>query len=162
MIASIVEQKKPAQGEKGQYGKKRAQNAEHASAGGEYAGALDAKNESLPAMAGMLGIQGIPDMISEMSGMVGIYSSLGGPLHTPASGPFNRPAINNTPAEEEMDDTEDGSEWAVRVGNDTPPQWGKRRAEEVEEDPPIKRQRTMSVSAAVVERWLTDKQTLVS
>lgn len=39
-------------------------------------------------------------------------------------------AVREGPAEEEMEDEE--NEWEVRVGNDPPPMWGKRK---VGEDP---------------------------
>jgi hypothetical protein len=155
IIEAVVQQKKPAQGEKGQYGyvrqaeekpkrnrKKRTRNTELPDE--EYAGASDAKSEVVPAIVGILGMQGMSDMMPGMSGVVGMYSSMGDPLHAHSGGPFDRPTINNTPAEEEMDDTEEGGEWAVRIGNDPPPQWAKRKPEETEEDSPIKRQRTMS------------------
>lgn len=153
MIAAIVEQKKPAQGEKGQYGyvrkaeekpkksrKKRARNVEPANTDEEYVAALDDTNEALPTMIDMLGIQSMRD-IPEMSGITAMYSTVDH-MHTPSSGPLDRPPISNVPAEEEMDDADEGTEWQIRIGNDALPQWGKRKADEKEEES-LKRQRTM-------------------
>jgi len=70
-------------------------------------------------------------------------------MSAPVGGPLDHSAARNSPAEEEMDDMEEGSEWAVKVGSDGPPEWAKRKAieEEVEEENPMKRQKTLEFIA---------------
>ena len=159
MIAAVVEQKKPVQGEKGQYGyvrqpeerpkkvrKKRGRNAEQANTDEEHAGTSGTRNGSEHSeMVNLLGMPGMSDMIPQM---VSMYPPLGGPLST--SGPFDGPPVNNSPAEEEMDETEEGGDWAVRIGNEPPPDWAKPRVDGEElHDHPNKRQRTMSVRFSI-------------
>jgi hypothetical protein len=77
-------------------------------------------------------LQGIPGMgqlhgIAEMPEVAGMYPHI---LPVPESGPLDRSAVRKSPAEEEMDDVEEGSEWAVKVGTAPPPIWGKRKASE--------------------------------
>jgi len=155
MIAAIVQQKKPVQGEKGQYGyvrraeekprksrKKLSRNPEPLNTEEEFIGSMENRGEGLPGMAdiisvpGVSGIRGMPDMSDS-----NIYSTVNR-LHAVGPGPLDRPAMNAAPAEEEMDETDEGSQWEIRIGNDAPPQWAKRKAEEAEEDS-LKRQRTL-------------------
>jgi len=173
MIATIVDQKKPAQGEKGQYGyvrraeekpkrsrKKRGRQAEHAPSDEDLIGALDEKGEVVSGMVGVPGLQGVPEMhpmhvmpgMEAMPGMDGmpLRSLYGAMDHMSAlgGGPLERSTARKSPAEEEMDDIEEGSEWAVKVGSDAPPEWAKRKAtEEADEENPVKRQKTMEFIA---------------
>jgi hypothetical protein len=163
MIATIVEQKKPAQGEKGQYGyvrraeekpkrtrKKRGRHIEPGPSDEDLIGALDERGEVIPGMVGAPGLSGMHPvhMIPGMEGMQGmpmqpLYGSMDH-MSAPCAGPLDRSAARKSATEEEMDDVEDGSEWAVKVGNDAPPEWAKRKAaEEVDGENLIKRQKTM-------------------
>ena len=125
MIAAIVDQKKPAHGEKGQYGyvrqaeektrrtrKKRTKpmdeslHAEHAD--GQITGCIDGNaNDPVPV------ILFAPDQISSDSraSMSGIHA---------------RQSLD----EEEMADDEESEGWRIRVGNQSPPPWGKRKADD--------------------------------
>ncbi|KAG6911844.1 hypothetical protein DXG01_000091 [Tephrocybe rancida] len=131
LIASIVDRKKPAQGEKGQYGyvrqpeakakrtrKKRVKvSAAHV--------AMDELTESglqIPAMPTM-GMQQDPP------GTHGIQQEIFSQHPVPI--PVDRSSVRRSPAEEEMD--EEGSEWMVKIGDAEPPQWAKRRHSEEHE-----------------------------
>jgi hypothetical protein len=48
-------------------------------------------------------------------------------------GPLDLANIRKSPAEE-MDDAEESAEWQIRIGNDEPPAWAKRKATEMEEE----------------------------
>lgn len=139
LIAAIVEQKKPMQGEKGQYGyvrqaeekpkrtrKKKSKNVEQPS---------KVADDAYTAIEGLAGHR--PMSMGVLQGMVPI--NLQGPNFqvltdlqngtpvrpTPSSSPLDPPAVRKSPAEEEMDEERD--EWAVRIGNSQPPAWGKRK-----------------------------------
>lgn len=125
MIATIVDQKKPAHGEKGQYGyvrqaeektrrtrKKRTKpvdeslHADHAER--QITGCIDGNtNTSVPI------ILFTPDQISSepQASMSEIHA-------------------RQSPGEEEMADGEESEEWRVRVGNQSPPPWGKRKTDD--------------------------------
>ncbi|KAF7339810.1 FAD-binding protein [Mycena venus] len=114
LIQVIVDQKKPVQGEKGQYGyvrqpeekqkkqrKKKSKNQE--------ASYLD--DEFLVGSSKMEGM-GMEVPQNEMHQLPGMM------YEGPPAGPSNMP--DPRPAEED----EEGSEWAVRVGTSPPPVWG--------------------------------------
>ena len=125
MIAAIVDQKKPAHGEKGQYGyvrqaeekTKRARkrrtkpvdeslHADHAER--QITGCIDGNtNATVPI------ILFTPDQISSQPQalMSGIHA-------------------RQSPDEEEMAEGEESEEWRIRVGNQSPPPWGKRKADD--------------------------------
>lgn len=63
--------------------------------------------------------------LKDLSDVGNAYSTI---LPTPSSVPLDRSTIRNSPAEEELDDTEEGTEWAIRIGDLSPPAWGKRKA----------------------------------
>lgn len=144
LIASIVDQKKPSQGEKGQYGyvrqdeekpkrvrKKRVKSMEQAIADvdDEYSNVEGLILPTVPMTALRSGLastempgiefQTIPDV--KNGGL--IYPSQ-------ASTSADHSISRNSPAEEEMDDE---GEWTVRIGNANPPVWGKRKASEERE-----------------------------
>ncbi|EDR15052.1 uncharacterized protein LACBIDRAFT_300808 [Laccaria bicolor S238N-H82] len=157
-IAGIVERKRPAQGEKGQYGyvrqaeekvkrtrKKRTKNTEQPPRHVEYTAVdslvglpgLAMPNGEVPGPSGMHIHQSFQEQSSNME-TTGIgYSVI---LPIPASTPLDRSSVRKSPAEEEMDDMDD-SEWAVRVGDAPLPTWGKRKASEEMESPFNKRAR---------------------
>jgi hypothetical protein len=125
MIAAIVDQKRPAHGEKGQYGyvrqaeektrrarKKRTKlvdeslHAEHTDE--QITGCIDSNaNTTTPI------ILFAPDQISSepQASMSGIQA-------------------RQSPDEEEMGDGEESEGWRIRVGNQSPPPWGKRKADD--------------------------------
>ncbi|KAF8441484.1 hypothetical protein L210DRAFT_3537300 [Boletus edulis BED1] len=127
MITAIVEQKKPAHGEKGQYGyvrqaeektrrsrKKRAKPADeslHADlAKGQITDCIDRSPDTAVPI-----IMFTPDHISSepRASISGIRA-------------------RQSPDEEEMADDEDeeSEEWRIRVGNQSPPPWAKRKADD--------------------------------
>ncbi|KAJ6627116.1 hypothetical protein B0H10DRAFT_1995479 [Mycena sp. CBHHK59/15] len=139
-ISTIVAQKKPMPGEKGQYGyvrqteekqkktrKKKTKNQvsypDH-----DYAENSDLTDRMCD-FPGADPIQGLVEMEMHVSGDM---HELPGLMYegTPGAGPsmVNQSIVNQIPAEEEMD--EEGSEWAVRVGDSPVPTWGKRKASE--------------------------------
>lgn len=157
MIASIVDQKKPAQGEKGQYGyvrqaetkpkrarKKRVvKSIDHALddvsdyvAPNGLAGMSATHMGNLPAIGmqrqDLHGLQ----VIQGMHHSTGMYAQ----MPAPAGTPLDRSSMRRSPAEEEMD--EESSDWVVRVGDAEPPPWAKRLGDEdLEEQHAHKRQR---------------------
>ncbi|KAJ7783578.1 hypothetical protein DFH07DRAFT_788292 [Mycena maculata] len=125
LIAGIVAQKKPVPGEQGQYGyvrqaeekqkkprKKKNQTPSYLDDDFLVGGSKFEGMGGFPPVEG-LGemVMQVPEEMQEIPGL--IYES------TPGAGPS---MVSQTPAEEEMD--EEGSEWAVRVGNSPPPMWG--------------------------------------
>ncbi|KAG5644746.1 hypothetical protein DXG03_007875 [Asterophora parasitica] len=138
MIASIVDRKKPAPGEKGQYGYVRQAEAKPKRTRKKRTKAMDAQAEMddlteagmqmsvMPGMGMHQDLQGIPGM----------------PMFPPPSAtPLNCESVRRSPAEEEMDEEE--SQWMVRIGADEPPAWAKRKStEEPEGQHGSKRART--------------------
>ena len=122
LIAAIVDQKKPAHGEKGQYGyvrqaeektrrtrKRRAKTIEesfHAGRGEEEkARCTEGDTDTTVPI-----IMFTPNQVSNKP-------------QVPVSGIHAR----RSPDEEEMDG-EESEDWHIRVGNQSPPPWGKRKA----------------------------------
>ncbi|KAH7921799.1 hypothetical protein BV22DRAFT_1038227 [Leucogyrophana mollusca] len=135
MIAAIVDQKKPAHGEKGQYGyvrraeekpkrvrKKRGKTAEESKRPDEgFIVTFDStSHDSMPII-----------MPTAISSQVGHFVNPPGPLEASTSAI----PIRRSPAEEEMEDGEESEEWVVRVSDEPPPPWGKRKASEEDEGP---------------------------
>ncbi|KAJ7487398.1 hypothetical protein B0H11DRAFT_2013147 [Mycena galericulata] len=134
LIAGIVAQTKPTPGEKGQYGyvrqaeekqkkprKKKNQTPSYLHDDFVVGGS---ELEGVGVFAGTAPIDALGEM--DMQAPEEIHQIAG--LMYPVAGP------SVAPAEEEMD--EEGSEWAVRVGNSPPPMWGggKRRASQEPEN----------------------------
>ncbi|KAI9572819.1 hypothetical protein HD554DRAFT_2202662 [Boletus coccyginus] len=122
MITAIVDQKKPAHGEKGQYcyvrqaeektrrtRKKRTKpvgeslQADHAE--GQITGSVDCNANTIVPI-----IMFTPDQLS--------------------SEPRASTHARQSPDEEEMADDEESEEWRIRVGNRSPPLWGRRKADD--------------------------------
>jgi hypothetical protein len=149
MIAGIVEQKKPLPGEKGQYGyvrqaeekpkrtrKKKVKAIEQfsqveafASVNGIPPLSVGVANQLPPMDTSGMGtshhLHHTMTALQDLSDVGNAYSTI---LPAPSSVPLDRSTIRNSPAEEEMDETEEGPEWAVRVGDSPPPAWAKRKA----------------------------------
>ncbi|KAJ7169693.1 hypothetical protein C8R46DRAFT_1089683 [Mycena filopes] len=135
LIATIVAQKKPVPGEKGQYGyvrqpeekqkkprKKKTKNQDSSYLEEEFLVASSSM-EGMGVFPGTTPTQGLGEMQLPIAGGMQLPAMYNNGV--PVAGPS---VVNPVRAEEEMD--EDGSEWAVRVGNSPPPLWGKRRASE--------------------------------
>ncbi|KAJ7042433.1 hypothetical protein C8F04DRAFT_1030050 [Mycena alexandri] len=138
LIAAIVAQKKPMPGEKGQYGyvrqpeekqkkprKKKTKNQDSSLLEEEEFLVASSSMDGMGVFSGAVSTQELGEMGPPISGDMQIPAIYNGEPPLPVAGPS---VVNSIPAEEEMD--EDGSEWAVRVGNSPPPLWGKRRATE--------------------------------
>lgn len=137
MITAIVDQKKPAHGEKGQYGyvrqaeektrrtrKKRTKpedellHADHTDR--QMTGCIDDNaNPTVPI------ILFTPDQTS------------GEPQAS-----MSRIPARQSPDEEEMADGEESEEWRIRVGNQTPPPWAKRKADDEGSNEPHAQKKT--------------------
>ncbi|GBE78310.1 hypothetical protein SCP_0111950 [Sparassis crispa] len=158
-ISEIVEQKKPAHGEKGQYGyvrkpeekpKRVRKKARNNSDNGTVPGPSNIGEEidpfpvpvpvALPGMAGVLTAVGGPnDGFNPMMYVPGpppIFQH----MQVPTGSPMDIAVARQNAIEEEMEDDE--NEWPIREGNAPTPGWAKRKPEEHEEEGPIKRQRT--------------------
>jgi hypothetical protein len=136
IIAAKVEKKKPAQGEKGQYGyvrkpedksrrirKKRSRITEQDSPmpelvyDEEYIGSrFDPNGEGMAMMQPMP----LPPPRGGTIIPFPLVSALGG-------GPLDMSHGRRSPDEEEMDEADESAEWQVRVGNDAPPAWASER-----------------------------------
>lgn len=130
-ITHIVDERKPLVGEKGQYAFVRQ---------AEEKPKRTRKKAAAAAAA-------VPDE-GEMP-LEGEFIPPAMPYPMPAPDPSSS---HNLPEREE-DET---SEWAVRIGNDPPPAWAKRKAEEEEGEPPAKRPRSADHEAQmhIVDRGL--------
>ena len=144
IIASIVEQKKPAQGEKGQYGYVRQAEEKPKRIRKKRVKATESMNpdefSTNPSVMAIMpsepsNMQTNPtvlrapehhyNMASLQDIASGDYSAI---LPVPSTVPHDRSTVGKTPDKEEMEEAEEGSEWAVRIGNAPPPAWSKRKA----------------------------------
>jgi|SRR5882762_5543485 hypothetical protein len=149
LIATIVEQKKPVPGEKGQYGYVRQAESKpkrgRRKRGGrnqEFHGSDDEYERDMPMP--MPVVYAIPMDASYGPGVTHqlAYGPLppamslpmpapppNGSMHAYGSGPLDAGSVRKSPAEEEMDDGDEDPDFAaMRVGNAPPPPWGKRKA----------------------------------
>lgn len=176
MIGVIVEQKRPAQGEKGQYGYVR-----QAEAKPKRGRRKRTKNQEFPGSDAEYGEHGVPMPMPIVYAipMDSHYDtgaphqlihpsiphglplpipapSLGTSMHAPGSGPLDAASVRNSPAEEEMDDGDEDPDFAgVRVGNAPPPSWGKRKAsDEPEGESSHKKQKSRYGSTTDID-WIS-------
>ncbi|KAH8100632.1 hypothetical protein BXZ70DRAFT_165025 [Cristinia sonorae] len=156
-IAQIVEEKKPALGEKGQYGyvrqaevkPKRTRKKSRKSEGEDsevLAGPSnqDTEHFSVPAPVPIPVSYQQQSMPQPPDAPPPSYPTLlyapSFPLHPPPPMQINRPPLDpilarqNAP-EQEMEDGEEDIEWPIRIGHGPPPAWAKRRREYEEEEP---------------------------
>lgn len=148
LIARIVDQKKPAQGEKGQYGyvrqaeekpkrirKKRMKQVEQYNED-NYMGAVQGLT-GMP-MSGPRALSHLPlqnhEQLAGMQDLQDAGSTYPVLFSQPSIVSLEQSAIRRSPAEEEMEDSEDSQGWMVKVGDAPPPVWGKRRASGALED----------------------------
>ncbi|KAH9037943.1 hypothetical protein EDB84DRAFT_1587904 [Lactarius hengduanensis] len=136
LIQAIVEQKKPSLGEKGQYGyvRKPEEKPKRSRKRREDGTGAGPSNDDDFLQAG-------PSHPMAMAMHVSLSAQDGHPhpgipvppvpvdiYQHPSAHPHLHVVVQESPAEEEMEDEE--AEWEVRVGNDSPPMWGKRQAGE--------------------------------
>jgi len=135
MIAQIVGQKKPVHGEQGQYGYVRSDEKKPK----RQKKTRKPAEQHLHQQEMIIG-----DINGNVSGVPVIFDVAGN-----GAGPSTSSTlIRNSPAEEEMEDGED-SDWAVRIGDESPPIWGKRKAsEESDVQNPLKRLKSKCVVMA--------------
>ncbi|KDR85148.1 hypothetical protein GALMADRAFT_233800 [Galerina marginata CBS 339.88] len=158
IIARVVDQKKPAPGEKGQYGyvrqaeekpkrtrRKKVKVNEQIPDPEEFSNVgLEAPDPSHMPPLGPLEMNAphhLHDPMASLHALADVGNAYSAILSVPSSIPLDRSAIRNSPAEEEMDDTEDNPDWVVRVGNAPPPPWSKRKASDAGFPDRDKRQR---------------------
>ena len=163
-IAQIVDQKKPAHGEKGQYGyvrkpeekpkrvrkKKTSMNGDSESpmAGPSTLHSMDTYSVPMPMpMPTLSGVMGpVPgpndtfDPVAYQTPPPPVFQHMSMPA--PVTGQMDAATARQNAREEEM---EDDDEWQIREGNAPTPAWAKRKTDE--EEGPNKRARTRYVSA---------------
>ncbi|KAH9946781.1 hypothetical protein B0H21DRAFT_692995 [Amylocystis lapponica] len=157
-ISEVVEQKKPAHGEKGQYGyvrrpeekpkrtRKKARN-NHDLAGPSN---IDQDMDQFP----------VPVPVA-LPGVAGVLTAVGGPndafngmmyapgpppifqhMQVPSGSLMDVAVARQNAVEEEMEDDE--NEWQIREGTGPPPAWAKRKADDNADDGPNKKPRSTS------------------
>ena len=145
VIGRIVEQKMPQRGEKGQYGyvrqpeertrkvrKKKSKAIDQPSTpdecSNEIVNMLGGASHLHPAMDPGMGVR--PLHIASLQQLATTGNPYPGVI-APPPGPTGNPDAGST--EEELED--DGTDWAVRIGDAPPPMWGKRTSpDERDED----------------------------
>lgn len=173
-IAQIVDQKKPAHGEKGQYGyvrkpeekpkrprKKRSTNGSESVepvAGPSGVHAMDSFAIPMPVplpppLQGLTGTVGGPNDAFNpalYAPQIAVFQHLPAPTPTLDSAPGPAPAAGpaNHVSERREEEMEDDEEWQIRESNAPPPAWAKRKVEE--EDGPSKKQRLTLVQGLTV------------
>ncbi|KAI0793402.1 hypothetical protein C8Q75DRAFT_848771 [Abortiporus biennis] len=158
-IGQIVEQKKPAHGEKGQYGYVRKPEEKPKRSRKKVKGNGPLEDEAGPSNFALpMSLHPPPSMIVSHphppppgyptvlyppppSGSLPPYRPIP-PTQPSVNGVMqNRPSGSNSSAPaQELEDDE--SEWQIRIGNAPPPAWAKRKGESEEAEPSNKRKRT--------------------
>ena len=152
-----MEQKKPQPGEKGQYGyvrqaeekQKRSNKKKKGKTEDEYRAP---EEYNISSMIGIpvpgpgqlppgihptgLGVPTFHPSMASLRHLAVVGNPYAGILPTP-SVPLDNSTTRNSPIEEELED----EEWAVRIGNESPPTWGKRKAQDEDSDAQNKRVR---------------------
>ncbi|KAI0651747.1 hypothetical protein C8Q79DRAFT_899456 [Trametes meyenii] len=167
-IAEIVDEKKPAHGEKGQYGyvrkpeekpkrtrKKRNStngvadgdpNAGMKVEGGPSTAPLETYSLPMPVPLSITGVMGpVGGPADSFNPIVyqpptPVFQHI--PIPAPGQGPLDTETARRDVRKEEMEDDE--VEWQIREGHATPPAWAAKRKVDGEEEGPHKRQRTGS------------------
>lgn len=65
--------------------------------------------------------------MASLQALADVGNAYAGILPVSSATPLDRSSIRKSPAEEELDDTEEGTEWAIRIGNAPPPSWSTKR-----------------------------------
>lgn len=150
LIAAIVDQKKPAHGEKGQYGyvRKAEERPKRAPRKTPRPRKRCEKSveESLHTEEKVVG--DINSRITSTPPII-IFPSVPPAQFEGGSQPSTSTIPRRSPDEEEMEDGEDNEEWQIRIGNEPPPTWVKRKTsdDEREEPPTPKRARSLDYSS---------------
>lgn len=167
-ISQIVAEKRPVQGEQGQYGyvrqpEEKPKRARKRRAKNDHATVNDDDDPTNQTAEGLAQLSALP--VSEVPSIEQPNIGLPDPSQLPAFQPMPMlhgfPPIppphvslslppdarlapsSGGPDEEEMDDNEE-SQWIVRVGNEPPPTWAKRKADDnPEQVNPNKRHKSM-------------------
>jgi hypothetical protein len=137
MIAIIVEQNKSTQGEKGQYGYIR-QPEERIKRNRKKR--MRQLQKTLETDYDEAYIGNGPGVGAEAAAVM--QATITQPLPFPPrggtlipfehdGGPLDSTNLRESPAEEEMDDTDDSAEWQVRIGDEPAPAWTKRKVDEL-------------------------------
>jgi hypothetical protein len=79
------------------------------------------------------------------------------PLPLPVGGSTETSSPTRPAEREEVEDLDESAEWQIKEGNEPPPAWSKRKAEE-EEDGPSKRARIGFVRSLLSPRFYPDKE----
>ena len=143
VIAGIVEEKMPQRGEKGQYGYVRKAEEKPKKGRKKKTKAVDDLPTAEECPNDIVNVLGVPAAGPNHSHTSGIGIP---PLHptitslhdlttmgnhyagvTAPSAPAGNSSVTATAAEEELED--DGTEWAVRIGNAPPPLWSSKKRE---------------------------------
>ncbi|KAF9240933.1 hypothetical protein BU15DRAFT_87494 [Melanogaster broomeanus] len=153
VIAAIVDQKKPAHGEKGQYGYvRKAEEKPKRARKKRGKAAVEPYHADEQIIGGITGnINGAVPII-----MVTPDQMSGGPQASTSAIPARR-----SPDEEEMEDGEDSEEWQIRIGDQPPPQWGKRKASQDPNDEPHPAKRARSIYPPPIQFTPGNEQAVV-
>ncbi|KAI0029612.1 hypothetical protein K488DRAFT_56018, partial [Vararia minispora EC-137] len=163
IIANIVEERKPALGEKGQYGYVR-KPEEKASSRSRNRRKKLSTTETHFAPHGMPHPGAMPPMLAHPPPHM--YPQLGPPMMPPphpddlvrlGNGPLEHPHIPGPGLArvQRTESVESDPEWAIREGNHTQPNWAKRRYDGEEDGRQTKRARTDS-ALHVVDQSIQD------
>lgn len=139
-----MDEKKPAQGEKGQYGYVRQAEAKpkktRRKRGSANENNLSQDQYGEPHDMGAVGAMPMvyaapmdgqynPGMHTPMQALpMPALPPPSNSIHAPGGGPLDAASVRKSPAEEEMEEDPDFAN--VRVGTEPPPLWGKRKASE--------------------------------
>ncbi|TCD66382.1 hypothetical protein EIP91_001431 [Steccherinum ochraceum] len=177
-IAQVVEEKKPAMGEKGQYGyirqpeAKPKRNRRKSRKGDDDEGLAEPSNleQEIPIPVPAVYQQPPADV---QDAQPATYPALLYPStfqmaqSQAASGslPIAKNVLDPILArqnaqEQEMEDGEEDGEWAIKVGDAPPPAWAKRRREHEEEEPSKRARGSPEVSADTTRKELDTNGTL--
>lgn len=139
MITTIVDQKKPAHGEKGQYGYVRQAEEKTRRTRKKRVKAVDESIRPGQAERQMTGVDGNSNIAVPI--ILFTPDQIPGEPQASMSGTRSR----QTPDEEEMADGEESEEWRIRVGNRSPPPWGKRKTDDESSNGPHVAKKTKTV-----------------
>jgi hypothetical protein len=150
MISQIVVQKKPIHGEPGQYGYVR----------------RDDETPKRPRKTRKPAEQHLHQQEMIIGGINGNTSGVPVTFNVSGTGPepsTSSAFVRNSPVE--VEDAEDNQDWAVRIGNESPPIWGKRKAsEESDSQNPFKRLKSkcviMAATSIPAHRFFSDANSI--
>jgi len=145
LIAAIVDQKKPAHGEKGQYGYVR-KAEERPKRAPRKTPRPRKRCEKFVEESHHTEEKVVGNINSRMTTPpIIVFPSVPTAQFEGGSQPSTSTIPRRSPDEEEMEDGEDNEEWQIRIGNEPPPTWVKRKTsdDERENPPTTKRARSL-------------------